>query len=203
MQARGLCAKPGSLLLFSLLLPTASAGYAREVVNVIHVQVGETFSGIMRIECIADHLDLIDTIARWHWDEWGHADPEGSVETWAEGLRERTHRDAVPTTYVALAGDELIGSATLVENDMTTRRDLAPWVAGVFVKPERRGQGVGSALMRQVVRKAAEMGIKKLYLHTGTARGFYEKLGWRFLDREHYEGQWVSVMEIDTAPAVD
>ncbi|MDQ3929909.1 MAG: GNAT family N-acetyltransferase [Chloroflexota bacterium] len=157
----------------------------------------------MRIENIADHLNLVDTIARWHWDEWGHADPEGSLQSWAQGLRERTSRDSVPTTYVALEGEELLGSATLVDNDMSTRPDLWPWVAGVFVKPERRGQGIGSALMRYVVRKAAEMGIKRLYLHTGAARAFYEKLGWRYLGSEYYEGQTVSIMEIDTEAATD
>ena len=152
----------------------------------------------MHIEPISDHPHLIDTIARWHWDEWGHADPEGSVESWAAGLRERTHRDRVPTTYVALDGAELLGSATLVDNDMSTRPDLWPWVAGVYVKPERRGQGVGSALVRHAVREAAGMGVKKLYLHTGTARAFYEKLGWRHIGDEYYEGQVVAVMEVDT-----
>ncbi|MDQ3928182.1 MAG: GNAT family N-acetyltransferase, partial [Chloroflexota bacterium] len=112
-------------------------------------------------------------------------------------------RDSVPTTYVALEGEELLGSATLVDNDMSTRLDLWPWVAGVFVKPERRGQGVGSILMRHVVYKAAEMGIKKLYLHTGGARVFYEKLGWRYLGSEYYEGQTVSILEIDTEAATD
>jgi GNAT superfamily N-acetyltransferase len=155
----------------------------------------------MRVESIADHLDLVDTIARWHWDEWGHHDPGGTVESWAEGLRQRTNRDRVPTTYVALEGEELLGSATLVDNDMSTRPDLSPWVAGVYVKPERRGQGVGSALMRHVVYEAAEMGIEKLYLYTGGARVFYENLGWRYLESEYYEGRTVSIMEFDTALA--
>lgn len=155
----------------------------------------------MRVDSIADHPHLIDTIARWHWDEWGHQDPGGSAESWAQGLRERTNRDRVPTTYVALEGEDLVGSATLVHNDMSTRPELSPWVAGVYVKPELRGQGVGSALMRHVARKAAEMGIKKLYLYTGGARVFYEKLGWRYLESAHYEGRTVSIMEVDTALA--
>src|SRR5687768_14875761 len=128
----------------------------------------------MRVESIADHLDLVDTIARWHWDEWGHADPQGSLQSWAEGLRERTKRDAIPTTYVALDGAELLGSVTLVENDMSTRPGLTPWLAGVYVKQDRRLQGVGTALVRHAIRKAAEMGIKRLYLHTHSARPFYE-----------------------------
>lgn len=152
----------------------------------------------MRIESIADHLDLVDTIARWHWDEWGHVDPGGSAESWAEGLRERTNRDRIPATFVALDGEELLGSVTLVGNDMSTRPDLWPWLAGVYVKPGHRGEGVGSALVRHTVSKAAEMGIEKLYLHTGGAREFYEKLEWRCIAEEWYEGQMVAIMEIDT-----
>jgi GNAT superfamily N-acetyltransferase len=157
----------------------------------------------MRIEPIADHPHLIDTIARWHWDEWGHVDPEGSAESWAEGLRERTHRDRVPATYVALDGDVPLGSATLVDNDMSTRPDLWPWLAGVYVRPERRGQGVGSALVLHAVRSAAGMGVEKLYLYTGGARGFYEKLGWRHIGDEFYEGRVVAVMEINTGAVRD
>ena len=151
----------------------------------------------MRVESIADHLDLVDTIARWHWDEWGHADPQGSLQSWAEGLRERTKRDAIPTTYVALDGAELLGSVTLVENDMSTRPGLTPWLAGVYVKQDRRLQGVGTALVRHAIRKAAEMGIKRLYLHTHSARPFYEKLGWYHIADSYYEGQDVFIMAID------
>src|SRR5437764_828170 len=112
---------------------------------------------------------------------------------------QRTHRDLVPTTYVALEGDGgLLGSATLVEHDMSIHQDLHPWLAGVYVKAERRGQGTGSILVRHAVRKAAEMGIKRLYLYTNPAKGFYEKLGWRSIAFDHYEGQAVTIMAIDT-----
>ncbi|HEY0068546.1 MAG TPA: GNAT family N-acetyltransferase [Chloroflexia bacterium] len=161
------------------------------------------WTSTMHIEPIANHPHLIDTIARWHWDEWGHHDPGGSAESWAEGLRERTHRDRIPTTYVALDGDVPLGSATLVDNDMSTRPDLWPWLAGVYVRPESRGQGVGSALVLHTVRAAAGMGVEKLYLYTGGARGFYEKLGWRHIGDEHYEGRAVAVMEIDTGDVRD
>jgi len=157
----------------------------------------------MRIESIADHLDHVDTIARWHWDEWGHHDPDGSLQSWTEGLKQRTKRDTIPTTYIALDGDELLGSVTLVEHDMSVHLDLTPWLAGVFIKPERREQGVGTELVRYVVGKAAEMGVKKLYLYTGSAREFYEKLGWSYVTEGYYEGRDVVIMAIDTALSID
>ena len=87
-----------------------------------------------RIESISDHLDLVPTIASWHWKEWGHADPKGTLERWTEGLRQRTKPDAIPTTYVAFSKrNEPIGSVVLVENDMSTHPELTPWLAGLFV----------------------------------------------------------------------
>lgn len=152
----------------------------------------------MRIDSIADHLDLIETIARWHWEEWGYLDPNGSPEKWAANLSEWTSRDRIPTIYVALSGNEPLGSVSLNEHDMSTHRELSPWVSGVYVKPDARGQGVASALVRYAVRQAAGMGIARLYLYTDTARGLYEKLAWQIVGEDHYEGHRVAIMAIDT-----
>ena len=154
---------------------------------------------MIRIESIADYPHLVDTIARWHWEEWGHADPSGSLQSWTEGLRGRTNRELIPTTYVALDGGELLGSVTLVDHDMSTRLDLSPWLAGVYVKRERRGQGVGSALVRHAVAAAGKMGVERLYLYTNPAQGFYEKLGWCLIANDYYEGQSVVIMAFAVA----
>ena len=152
---------------------------------------------MIRIESIADHLELVALIAQWHYAEWGYLDPSGTLETWTEGLRHRTKREQIPTTYVALEGEEPLGSVTLVEHDMLTRPDLFPWLAGVYVTPEYRLQGIGSLLVRHAVQQAAQMGVQRLYLYTHAARVFYAKLGWRFLAEDEYEGQAVAIMVID------
>jgi len=156
----------------------------------------------MQIDSIADHLDLVDVIARWHFAEWGHLDPSNTLEAWTEGLRQRTRRDQIPTTYIALEADELLGSVSLVEHDMLTRPDLSPWVAGVYVIPARRHRGIGSALVRYAVHRAAQMGVKRLYLYTHPAREFYTKLGWSLLAEDEYEGQPVAIMMIATIDGI-
>src|SRR6476620_9708319 len=140
----------------------------------------------MEIASIADHLQLVPTIAKWHWDEWGHTDPDGSLESWTEGLAKRTNRDRIPTTYVTLDDDEPIASTTLVEHDMSTHLDLTPWLAGVYVKPDYRGRGVGAALVTHTTRKAAQMGVERLYLYTSSAQEFYRKLGWTDCTTDFY-----------------
>jgi GNAT superfamily N-acetyltransferase len=152
----------------------------------------------MKIASIADHPDLIETIAGWHWDEWGHVDPGGSPEVWAENLRRFCNRDRIPTIYVALDGDEPLGAAGLNEHDMSTRQELSPWVSGVIVKPSARGRGVASALVRHAVKQARGMGIARVYLYTGSATALYEKLGWRIIEDDMYNGLPVTIMAIDT-----
>lgn len=158
--------------------------------------------GTFHIDSIADHLDLVETIARWHWGEWGRHDPNGSLEAWTEGLRQRTHRDRIPTIYVGLGErGRLLGTVALVEHDMSTHVELSPWLAGLYVDPGFRGWGIGAQLTRHATAAAAKLGVTRLYLYTRSARGLYEKLGWQTLFEEDYEGRSVAVMAIDLGSA--
>jgi GNAT superfamily N-acetyltransferase len=151
----------------------------------------------MLLASIADHMHLVPTIAKWHWDEWGDADPDGSLHSWKQGLAQHANQDRIPTTYVALQEGQPLGSVTLVEHDMSIHLDLTPWLAGVYVTPEHRGRGVGTALVSHAMREAAKMGVCRLYLYTESARDFYRKLGWEEIDTDFYEGKPVSIMAID------
>jgi GNAT superfamily N-acetyltransferase len=156
---------------------------------------------VTRIVGIAERLDWVPTIARWHWEEWGHHDRDGSLQSWMAALAQRTRADGIPTTFVAVEGNLPIGSACLVEHDMATRPDLHPWLAGVFVVPEQRGRGVGSALVNHGAARAAALGVSSLFLYTNGAEPVYAKLGWRVRERAFYEGRTVTIMERALSPA--
>jgi predicted N-acetyltransferase YhbS len=150
----------------------------------------------MRIEPLAEHAAFVPVVAAWHFGEWGHADPAGTVESWTAALAERTRRDGVPCTYVAVEGGVPVGSAALVDADMDTHPEMTPWLAGVYVVPEWRGRGVGTALVRRAAARAAELGLRHLYLYS-TRPGFYARLGWRALGTEPHEGEVVTLMRLD------
>ena len=151
----------------------------------------------MKILPLADRLDLVATIGQWHWDEWGHGDPDGSLESWTAAMAEKAERGRIPTTFIAVSEDEeLLGSVTIVDCDMDTRPDLWPWLAGLFVTPEARQQGIGSALVNHAMAFIKSLSISDLYLYTSTAESLYRRLGWQVIDRDVYEGGEVTVMHI-------
>jgi GNAT superfamily N-acetyltransferase len=158
---------------------------------------------MVRIEGIAAHPELIETVARWQFGEWGHLEPEDSLEARIAYLgRQAANPGRIPMTFVALDDDELLGSASAVEDDMGTHPELTPWLASVYVKPEARGRGVASALVRRVMQEVTALGTTRLYLYTESARGLYEKLGWRAIGEEWFEESDVTIMAIDLVPGV-
>ncbi|HEX3271470.1 MAG TPA: GNAT family N-acetyltransferase [Ktedonobacterales bacterium] len=156
----------------------------------------------MQIESIADHLDWVPLIAGWHWQEWGDIDPLGSLAQWTQGLYERTLRDQIPTTYVAVEQRQPVGSVTLVEHDMAIWLDLSPWLAGLYVQLQSRRRGVGSALVRHALQQVYYLGFPALYLYTHPARPFYEHLGWEVLEERSYHERPVTIMRFSLTSSV-
>jgi len=148
----------------------------------------------MRIEYLADHPDLVGELVRLHFEQWGHLRPDESLEQRTGRLEACLGRGGVPSVLVALEDGALCGSAMLVANDMATRPELTPWLAGVYVVEDHRGRGIGSALVRRVESEAAKRGVARLYLYTPDAMGFYERLGWAVDERCEYLGNEVAVM---------
>ncbi len=106
-------------------------------------------------------------------DEPAHNDPAEVIARKREVQRE--------LFVVAADGDEIIGTA------MGGYDGHRGWVYSVTVGPDRRRQGVGTALMRRVEHDLAGIGCPKLNLQVrGTnlqAVGFYESLGYATEDR--------------------
>lgn len=149
----------------------------------------------MKISPLADCPRLAPIIAQWHFVEWGHLYPGGTVDGWLHHIQTRMNDDRIPMTVVALDdGEEPIGTAALTEQDMETHPELSPWLGGVYVIPAVRGRGVASALVRDLIGRAADCGTRDLYLYTNGAGSLYQKLGWRVLSREPYMGRDVTIM---------
>ena len=113
----------------------------------------------------------------------------------------------------AVAPERLLGSASLIESDLSDRPELTPWLASLYVAPWARGAasrlagcgGVAPALMRRVVACAAASGARQVFLWClAGLRPYYERHGWTVLERDfvaHKElgGRTITIMARPTA----
>ena len=93
---------------------------------------------------VRERPDLLPIVAEWTWREWWDAEGmtlEQTIAVYADCVAER----GAPQTFVLLEDDRPVGTATLAREDLDERPELTPWLAGVFVVPDRRGAGVCSA----------------------------------------------------------
>ena len=154
---------------------------------------------LMQIGYLADHQEFIPTVAHWHHREWAYLRPGDSIEARTARLRECCGHHEIPTVIIAFTGGTLLGSAMLIAHDMDTRMELSPWLAGVFVAPERRCLGIGAALVRRVIDEATALGVRRLYLYTPSTEQFYSRLGWLLVEHTRYRETDVAVMSYDCA----
>lgn len=153
----------------------------------------------MIIEYLADHGDLIPTLARWSYEEWSYLHPERTLSDVARLISEGSNKDRIPITLVAIDKGKAIGYIALKTSDFKARPDLSPWLAGLYVDKIQRRKGVGTKLVHEIEPLAARLGASRLYLVTDDAQKFYSKLGWRVQEHTVWQGLSVTVMEKDIA----
>ena len=143
--------------------------------------------------------------AKQHWQraaelsvkEWKEIFTEDSVQTYLDLYSKAgTYAGRLVETYVALsADDELIGMATLVDDDeLPNAPEPGPWLAAVLTLPAHRGNGVASALVQRIVRRAHELGLPALYLYTSDQQQWYANKGWKPLRDTELNGIAHTVM---------
>jgi GNAT superfamily N-acetyltransferase len=146
---------------------------------------------IVNLNCVPHWIPLL---AQWQHRQWSFLNPQDNLEKRIARLKCNPNAGLIPSTFVAQK-DGLLGSAAIVENDLESKPELSPWLASVFVFPEHRGQGIGSALVKYVMERAKEAGIPVLYLFTPDKEPFYLKLGWETLSREVFRGHPITIMK--------
>lgn len=146
------------------------------------------------IDYLADHPEAVPVLAQWQHDEWGQANSADTAEARKAYLEGACQRDRIPLTVVALDNGEVLGSASLVSQDMETRAELTPWLASVFVGKPYRRKGIGAALVRRIMDEAGKLEVPLLYLYTVHSEKFYAALGWTLSEYASYHEHTVAIM---------
>lgn len=153
----------------------------------------------VEISYLADYPQWIRQLAQWNLDEWGRFDPSNTLEKMVAGLSERLNRDRLPIALVAndktASGAGLpLGMVCLKLAAMRSRPQYGPWLGNLYVVPEYRNAGIGSALVNRALLEARKLGVLELYLWTEKAEHFYQRFGFKSVERVYYLEQDARVM---------
>ncbi len=138
----------------------------------------------LKVRQLSDCMEHLLTVGTWIYREWWSKryDSPEVVLSW---LRTHTQKDTVPYTVVAFADGAPVGSCSVIENDCVHRKQYAPWVAAVYVKPEMRHRGVASLILQEAAAIADRAAVKGLYIDClAITAPVYEKNGWKIYERE-------------------
>jgi N-acetylglutamate synthase-like GNAT family acetyltransferase len=135
----------------------------------------------VQISYLIDYPEYIPQLAQWLFEEWDAILGEKTVEARIKKLNAHMNRDQLPIAWVAHADGQLLGTAALRVYDLEGRKDLTPWLGGVFVGAEFRRRGIGAALCGTVEDAARTRGIQSLYLFTLDKQEWYLRQGWTLL----------------------
>lgn len=152
-----------------------------------------------RIYQLRDKPEYFEDAVRLFWNVWG---TEQNYKFYEDCLLHSMNvRSDLPRFYIAIQQEAIIGTYALLRNDLISRQDLFPWLACLYVVPERRGQMIGAKLLRHALGEANRKGYDNLYLCTDL-EGYYEKLGWsRLANGYGVTGDLTSIYSAATEPS--
>lgn len=125
----------------------------------------------MEIISIREHPERAEEAARYAHAKWGN---EKNLMVYIDCVGHCAH--PLPNWYLLEDEQGVAGCAGLIANDFISRSDLYPWLAALFVEPDRRGQGCAGLLIERAKKDARAGGFAALYLASDHV-GFYERYG--------------------------
>ena len=152
----------------------------------------------MKIEIIelSHRMNLLHDGITYFWSCWGNDSNYKFYKNCIENSL--NNKNSLPKFYLALLGNEIIGSYALLINDIISRQDLMPWFACLFVNEEQRNKGIAEQLLQHGLTEAYKKGFEKLYLSTHL-NTFYENKGWKHIaNGYHVDDSEIKIYEKPT-----
>jgi GNAT superfamily N-acetyltransferase len=134
------------------------------------------------IVSLRDRPEFLELAADRIWNAWWK--PKGAKrEALVDGLREIINQTDYQNVFLALQEDIFAGVAALIDDDFDPRPALEPWIAAVWVEPDKRKQGIGQAMVEHLAKTAFAAGFERAYLNaTPENAPFYQHFGWTVLE---------------------
>jgi GNAT superfamily N-acetyltransferase len=147
----------------------------------------------MKIDYLANNPDCVAQISKWCCEEWPWYYNNGELKS-AISYHQRTAQvGAVPCALVAFEGDQLVGTISIIEEDMDLRPTLTPWLGCLYVSPPFRGRGVAAQLINEGIKVAKSLKIRKIFAWTATLTDALRSQNWDYMEQIKYQGKDVDL----------
>ena len=97
---------------------------------------------------------------------------------WAMG-RPREKQDRAIATSLNFGVYEAAGGAQVGYARVVTDESTFAWLCDVYIAPEARGKGLGTAMVAAIRDHLAPFGLRRILLATADAHGVYTKVGFK------------------------
>jgi amino-acid N-acetyltransferase len=111
----------------------------------------------------------------------------------AEGLPTAGVDEHWRTFIVARDGDRVIGCGG------AEAYQLAALIRSIAIDAGYRGRGIGRRMVRQLIDRLASRGLREFYLLTTTAESYFQKRGFKTIDRDEVHPQILQSQELQGA----
>ncbi len=137
----------------------------------------------LEIYPLSEKPEHLEACASWSHGEWvsiaSNPDFEKKLSNSVTFYTESANADTFPQTYVATINNIPVGMASLKETEHPDRKDLKPWLGGVYVHSNYRNQGIAQKLSNKVAEVAkTQLQSNMLYLQTHIPE-LYKKMEWK------------------------
>jgi GNAT superfamily N-acetyltransferase len=152
---------------------------------------------MIEIAYLADHIEVIPTLAKWFQAQWPAYYAGRTPADIAQDFYAEANRTEIPIRLIAFVEGALAGTITLREQALQDFPEYQPGLGGLFVEPNQRGSGIGSALVSAGMQVAQEQGFTRIFTATSTANGILERLGWQPVQAVSHDGEPVNLYRCD------
>lgn len=147
----------------------------------------------------ADRM-LVERLIEWQVDHYRDSFPSFDHDDWIDfyGPHMRGQDGPLPVVLGAFHDGECVGTVSIVDRDDLDDVDhYTPWVAAMIVDPNRRGQGIGRALLAAALGRCRDLFFGRVYLWTHDQFDWYRRLGWREVETRSFRGVPITIFSLD------
>jgi len=147
------------------------------------------------IRSLEERPDAAGLLAEWFVAEWPEYHRGRSLPDVASQFRLVSD---VQHTLIAEIENEVVGMVALRGRWEAAPEIPSPWIGGLFVVPQHRGQGIGKALVEAATAEAVAAGQPIVHMAIRVDPESYIRRGWRVVGTVFSGDESVTVLRLET-----